>query len=202
MSTRKNIPPRVRFEVLKRDLFTCAYCGAKSPGVMLQVDHIAPVAAGGGNEIDNLITSCSKCNGGKGAVPLTTAAATHVRAANLQREREIAEVDEAYNEWLRERREAAERLSVTLCKLWSDRALFGAFELGEAGRDTMRRFAGKLVEEEIRDAIEIACRRVPCSKPDPRYHPKGQKYKAMMAAFDRRFRYFCGVCHQKIKGAR
>lgn len=200
MSTRKNIPPRVRFEVLKRDSFTCTYCGAKSPGVVLQVDHIDPVAAGGGNEIDNLTTSCSKCNGGKGAVPLTVSAGAHVRAAALQRQQEIADVDAAYNEWLRERREAAEMLGDALCSLWSERALFGVYQLSETGRSTMRRFAGQLVEEEIREAIDIACRRVPCSKPDPRYHPKGQKHKAMMSEFDRRFRYFCGVCHQKIRG--
>lgn len=199
MSTRRNIPPRVRFEVLKRDSFTCTYCGAKSPGVVLQVDHIDPVAAGGGNEIDNLTTSCSKCNGGKGAVPLTVSAGAHVRAAALQRQQEIAEVDAAYNQWLRERREAAERVTTAMCKLWSERAWFGLVDLQGEGVATMRRFVDRLVEEEIREAIEVACRKVACSRPDMRYHPKGQKYKAQMVDLDRRFKYFCGVCYNKIR---
>ena len=200
MGTRKGIPPRVRFEVFKRDSFTCVYCGAKSPGVVLHADHVVPLAEGGADEIGNLVTSCAKCNGGKGAIPLTAAAEAHVRASALQRQREIAEVDAAYNEWRKERREAVEATAARMVALWSERALFGAFVLGEHGKNSMRRFADRLVEEDIREAIEIAVARVPCSTPDPRWHPKGQKYTAMQAQFDRRFRYFCGVCHRKFKG--
>lgn len=67
MSKRKSLSKRLRFEVFKRDNFTCQYCGAKAPDVILHVDHINPVAKGGDNDILNLITSCSDCNGGKGA---------------------------------------------------------------------------------------------------------------------------------------
>jgi hypothetical protein len=67
---RKAIPQSVRFEVFKRDAFTCQYCGGKSPDVILVVDHIKPVATGGVNDIVNLITSCRDCNSGKGAVEL------------------------------------------------------------------------------------------------------------------------------------
>lgn len=62
---RTSIPLTVRFEVFKRDSFTCQYCGAKAPDVVLQIDHIRPVADGGQNDILNLITSCKDCNGGK-----------------------------------------------------------------------------------------------------------------------------------------
>jgi hypothetical protein len=64
---RKGISEKVRFEVFKRDNFTCKYCG-KTSGVntILQVDHIIPVFEGGTNEIINLATSCFECNIGKG----------------------------------------------------------------------------------------------------------------------------------------
>ena len=55
----------MRFEVFKRDRFTCQYCGKKSPDVTLQIDHITPVSKGGSDEIVNLITSCPECNLGK-----------------------------------------------------------------------------------------------------------------------------------------
>ncbi len=71
MTPRQSMSPKLRFEVFKRDKFTCQYCGAKAPDVLLQVDHLHPVAEGGGNDILNLITSCQSCNGGKGAVPLS-----------------------------------------------------------------------------------------------------------------------------------
>lgn len=64
---RTAIKKSVRFEVFKRDNFTCQYCGQSAPDVVLHLDHINPVAGGGGNEIINLVTSCQPCNLGKGA---------------------------------------------------------------------------------------------------------------------------------------
>lgn len=66
MSERKTISKTLRFEVFKRDSFTCQYCGRSAPDVILEVDHIVPVAEGGQNEIMNLVTSCRDCNRGKG----------------------------------------------------------------------------------------------------------------------------------------
>jgi hypothetical protein len=63
---RQTLSKKLRFEIFKRDSFTCQYCGAQPPQVVLEVDHIRPVAEGGGNEQENLITACDKCNRGKG----------------------------------------------------------------------------------------------------------------------------------------
>lgn len=65
--TRQSIKKSVRFEVFKRDSFTCQYCGKAAPDVVLHVDHIKPVSKGGDNDLLNLITSCADCNLGKGA---------------------------------------------------------------------------------------------------------------------------------------
>jgi len=62
----RSISKRLRFEVFKRDDFTCQYCGAQPPKVVLEVDHMHPVAEGGTGDAENLITSCDKCNRGKG----------------------------------------------------------------------------------------------------------------------------------------
>lgn len=67
MAERKNLGKKLRFEVFKRDSFTCQYCGRKAPEIILEVDHINPVKEGGTNELMNLITSCIDCNRGKGA---------------------------------------------------------------------------------------------------------------------------------------
>lgn len=64
---RKPMGKKLRFEVFKRDSFTCQYCGKQAPDVVLHVDHINPVANKGDNDIINLITSCIDCNLGKGA---------------------------------------------------------------------------------------------------------------------------------------
>lgn len=68
---RKPISKKKRFEVFKRDNFTCQYCGRMAPDVILEVDHIKPVAEGGNNGMLNLITSCRDCNRGKGKTKLS-----------------------------------------------------------------------------------------------------------------------------------
>lgn len=68
---RKGIPKKLRFEVFKRDQFTCQYCGRKAPDIVLQVDHIMPVSQGGKNILMNLVTSCMDCNLGKGSTKLS-----------------------------------------------------------------------------------------------------------------------------------
>lgn len=60
-----SVSVRIRFEVFKRDRFTCAYCGKHPPDVLLEADHIIPKAAGGSDEITNLTTACWDCNRGK-----------------------------------------------------------------------------------------------------------------------------------------
>lgn len=60
-----SLSKKLRFEVFKRDSFTCQYCGEMAPGVVLEVDHIHPKSKGGEDDILNLITSCFDCNRGK-----------------------------------------------------------------------------------------------------------------------------------------
>jgi hypothetical protein len=69
--SRRSTGKRLRFEVFKRDYFTCRYCGAQPPDVVLVVDHIVPVAAGGASSLENLITACEPCNQGKAAKSLS-----------------------------------------------------------------------------------------------------------------------------------
>jgi hypothetical protein len=62
-----SISKRIRFEIFKRDGFACRYCGSHPPDVLLEVDHLHPISAGGSNDEMNLITSCMDCNRGKSA---------------------------------------------------------------------------------------------------------------------------------------
>ncbi len=71
-----SISKRLRFEVFKRDAFTCQYCGRTPPSVLLECDHIDPRSNGGGDEIDNLVCACFDCNRGKSNVLLAAVPAT------------------------------------------------------------------------------------------------------------------------------
>lgn len=65
-SARRGVPASLRFEVLQRDGFACAYCGRKAPDVVLHVDHVKPVCDGGDGSLENLVAACADCNLGKG----------------------------------------------------------------------------------------------------------------------------------------
>jgi 5-methylcytosine-specific restriction endonuclease McrA len=79
---------KLRFEVFKRDSFTCQYCGRSAPEVLLEADHIEPKAKGGKDTIFNLITACKDCNGGKSAIPLSD------QSVLAKQKRQLAELQE------------------------------------------------------------------------------------------------------------
>jgi len=59
--------PTVRLtkrEVLRRDDFTCQYCGHLAP--YLTIDHVIPRRLGGQHSWDNLVAACPSCNHHKG----------------------------------------------------------------------------------------------------------------------------------------
>jgi len=65
MEKGHSISKRLRFEIFKRDGFTCQYCGQQPPDGVLEIDHIRPLSKGGETEPLNLVTSCFDCNRGK-----------------------------------------------------------------------------------------------------------------------------------------
>jgi hypothetical protein len=76
-SGRKRSPTRsptlkIRFEIFKRDNFTCQYCGrTPQDGANLLIDHRLAAANGGKEEFDNLVTACFECNIGKSDILLS-----------------------------------------------------------------------------------------------------------------------------------
>lgn len=114
------ISRRLRFEILRRDEFTCQYCGAKpADGTELHVDHVIPVALGGEDKASNLVAACKDCNLGKSSVPadsplvesVSGAAAmwaakmtdkmTRIRATLQESESYCAWFNQAWSEWRR-----------------------------------------------------------------------------------------------------
>lgn len=61
----RTAPPAIRFEVFRRDSYTCQYCGRRAPEFPLHVDHVIPWSRGGATAVGNLRTTCSECNLGK-----------------------------------------------------------------------------------------------------------------------------------------
>lgn len=99
MATRKSISKKIRFEVFKRDKFTCQYCGKTAPDVVLEIDHIKPVSKGGSNEILNLVTACMECNRGKTNIELSDDSTIKKQQKQMQELSERKEQLEMLLEW-------------------------------------------------------------------------------------------------------
>lgn len=153
---RTAVSKRVRFDVFKRDRFTCQYCGAHPPAATLHVDHIHPVSEGGTNEEGNLVTSCDACNLGKGAALLSDAPPTLVERAALIAERE--EQLRGYQEIMDAQRARLEDETWQVAEILSP----GCSEAGfnRANLITIRRFIDQLGVHVVRDAAEIAIAKI------------------------------------------
>ena len=171
---RKAIGKKLRFDVFKRDGFKCMYCGAHPPGVLLHVDHIKPVAEGGKNSMDNLVTSCAPCNLGKGAALLTSVPMDLAEKATAVAERE-AQI-KGYHAVMEAKRKRLDREAWSVVHL----LLPGVDSASRDWMNSLRSFIDKLGVHEVTEAMEIAL---------AKGHHSG----------DKTWRYFCGICWNKIR---
>lgn len=152
---RKAMSKKLRFEVFKRDSFTCQYCGKSAPDVVLHVDHIDPVSKGGSNDILNLITSCAECNGGKGAVRLDD-------NATLQKQRQqLAELSERREqlrmmlEWRAGLKDVDAMAFIAACDHFA--GLFDGYSIqSEKAKSEVRKLLRTFGLGPVMDAMEIA----------------------------------------------
>ncbi len=151
---RKPLSKTIRFEVFKRDSFACQYCGRKAPDVLLDIDHIEPVAKGGTNDLLNLIAACRDCNSGKSDKRLsqtTVLDKQRVQLAELQERREQIDMMFQWQKGLRElQSEVVSRLHV----IWTE--YVPGYTLNENGLRGLKKLAGTYTVDEIVEAIRIA----------------------------------------------
>lgn len=59
-----------RIKVYERDEYKCRYCEKQLTRFTATLDHVIPVAKGGDNGLDNLVTACLSCNSRKNRRPV------------------------------------------------------------------------------------------------------------------------------------
>lgn len=132
--TRKPLSKSIRFEVFKRDKFTCQYCGRAAPDVVLHVDHIQPVAKDGDNDILNLVTACRDCNAGKSDKTLSDDSAVQKRKQQLDDLQERREQLDMMMEWHKLLIDLDSTATDNICGLWSELVSpYSLTEIGKAG---------------------------------------------------------------------
>ena len=153
MAERKAISKKTRFEVFKRDSFTCQYCGRMSPDVVLEVDHIKPVAEGGKNDILNLITSCFDCNRGKGKRKLDDSTAIKKQQLELKLMNEKKEQLEMMIEWRTELNELKNRQIDFIVQILNPN---GFYRFNEFQRNQIASYIRRFGFNEVCESSEIA----------------------------------------------
>lgn len=153
MAGRKSIGKKMRFEVFKRDSFTCQYCGRSAPNVVLEVDHIKPVAEGGKNTLMNLITSCRDCNRGKGKRELSDDAEVIKQKSSMDDLNEKRLQMEMMIQWKTELEEMIEKQVSMIDKLLSADS---PYSLNEYSRKRVKVLIKEFGFATVYEASEIA----------------------------------------------
>lgn len=176
MSKRKSLSKKLRFEVLKRDRFTCQYCSAKPPKVPLEIDHIDPVSRGGTNDIDNLVTACFDCNRGKSNNRLDSIPDTLIEKSECKRlaQQQYDEYKKLLNKETRQLKKNIKLVENIFSDFFEDYSFTIKFEI------SVKQFIKNLGVDEVEDAMEKACIKM-------NNNPNNA------------LKYFCGICWNKIK---
>lgn len=162
----------LRFEILRRDKFTCTYCGATSAESALHVDHVIPSSLGGEDTPDNLTTACIDCNAGK--------------SSRMVDDQPVAPADERSRRWAQAMAQAAEETRQesddrrAYALRWRDdwESWPGAEPLPVDWESTILRFLDHgLSARDVHELIE----------------------PAMLSAAKSEWRYFCGCCWTRLR---
>jgi len=154
VANRKSISKSLRFEVFKRDSFTCQYCGRKAPDVLLVVDHIEPISKGGTNDLLNLITACKDCNEGKSDRVLSDSAVLDKQRRQLKDLQERREQIQLMFQWQKGLLQLDDEVARELKEFWSENVP-GA-TLDEEGIRRLKCLKRRFGLDEVIAAIRIA----------------------------------------------
>lgn len=178
---RKPIPKTVRFEVFKRDKFTCQYCGKSAPDVILEVDHIKPYSNGGTNDLLNLITSCRDCNRGKTNKELSDDSTVKAQKRQLDIMQERREQLEMMLKW-REMLDNETEIEVDAIDSLFERNT--KWVLSEKGKMNAKKYIKEFGFDEVYQAAELSIMKY---------------YDGSERSWQNAFRKIGGICYNRRK---
>jgi len=171
-----SISKKIRFEVFKRDGFTCQYCGKHPPEVILEIDHIKPKSKKGTDDINNLLTSCFDCNRGKSNIELKQIPSSLIenKEVLLEREKQYLEYHKLLARIDRRINSEINKVDEVYSRHFPDYCLSEGFK-----KTSVKMFIEKLNVFEVCESMEKACMKIVDS--------------------NKAIKYFCGICWCKIK---
>lgn len=181
MAERRTISKKTRFEVFKRDKFTCQYCGKSAPDVVLEVDHIKPVSKGGNNSMLNLVTACFECNRGKTNVELSDDSVVKKQEKQLQELAERREQLDMLLEWRAGLSNLEEDCVQAVIDIFLTNTEWG---VSEHGKKSIRKWLKEFSLNEVLEATETAIENY---------------YTGTEQSWNKAFNKVSGICYTKRK---
>lgn len=175
------VSKRLRYEILRRDSYTCRYCGRSAPEVRITVDHVVPTALGGSDGADNLVAACVDCNAGKSSSNPDAPLVEDVSDAAVRWGRAVAQAAQAMTSDVESERETQDAF-LTVWERWSYGADDGCrhVPLDPNWKDSLRALLARgLPLKVINECVDIAMRR-----------------DAVLVG--NKFKYFCGIAWRKV----
>jgi len=148
------ISKKTRFEVFKRDFFTCQYCGIMAPDVILEVDHIDPKSKGGKDDILNLVTSCFDCNRGKSNKKISESDVVKKKQKQLKELEQKRQQLEMLHKWQIELLNIDEVAVQNIAEYWSKIAT--GYYLNDSGLHSLKTLRKKFSDQEIMSAMKTS----------------------------------------------
>jgi len=180
---------KLRFEVFKRDSFTCQYCGRSAPEIILHADHIEPRKHGGDDTILNLLTSCLDCNLGKGARRLEDSTVIQKQKTTLDALQDRREQIEMMLEWQRGLEGLEDETAEQIGELWHDLTIH--YYLTAQGLRDLKKFVRRFPAEEVVEAMRTAVS----------FYLEFEQGEATQESVDRAFRSIPGICANRQREA-
>ena len=173
----------LRFEVFKRDKFTCQYCGKKAPDVVLHADHIHPKAEGGTDDPLNLTTACVDCNQGKGKRMLSDDSVVTKQRAQLEELQERQEQIQMLIDWQKSLGGLEDSTTAAIEKYWTE---LSGWNLNETGLSNLKKWVKQYGIGEVMSAMRAA---------KDSYFEYGADGKVTQASIEVGFKKVGGICH-------
>lgn len=189
LAKRKNLTKKTRFEVFKRDSFKCQYCGQSAPDVVLEVDHIKPVAEGGDNDLLNLITSCFDCNRGKKHRLLDDSSVLEKSRKQLEELNERRNQLEMMMKWREGLKEIDDSKEKIIKDKWCE---LTGYNYNENGLKSVKQWLKKYDLNLILDCMETSCNQY------LKYEEKEEGYTS--ESVEKTFNYIGKIAAIKNKG--
>lgn len=188
MAARKAISKKIRFEIFKRDKFTCQYCGKSAPDVILEIDHIQPISKNGDDDILNYVTACKDCNAGKSNRELSDDSVIQKRKAQLDELQARREQLKLMLEWQHSLETLEEEKVEELAKYWNE--FITPFTLNDKGKEYIRKALKKYEVAEVLEAMRSSAKQYLKRDPDgdlvTETNSKALDYIARICACQRR----------------